>query len=263
MIVGLGTWRGTGATTTALAVASSLVSLGRRPWLVEADPAGGVLAARLPRRTVVAGRLESVAFPDTAHTTGTGTAIGIDPADRLRAAATEVAGMRIVTAPGDPFRAWACHTPRQPWAPALRDLDGPVIVDLGRLRGGAPVGDVLRQLDLLVLVTDSDAVSVTTAADWATALGRVAPLDTPLALDITRFVVVDTPDALDRVGRGDVESELGHRLVGWLPWEPEAVRALYDHVPLHDRRLRRFGYVPAAQHLADRLLRLAGDQAAA
>ena len=255
MIVGLGTWRGAGATTTALAVASSLVSLGHRPWLVEADPAGGVLAARLPRRTVVAGRLESVAFPDHSF--------GVDPAERLRAVATEVAGMRIVTAPGDPFRAWACHTPRQPWAPALRDLDGPVLVDLGRLRGGTPVGDVLRQLDLLVLVTDSDAVSVTTAADWATALGRVAPLDTPLALDITRFVVVDTPDTLDRVARADAEAELGHRLVGWLPWEPEAVRALYDHVPLHDRRLRRFGYVPAAQHLADRLLRLAGDQAAA
>ncbi|MFN8023881.1 MAG: hypothetical protein U0Q03_20280 [Acidimicrobiales bacterium] len=256
MIVGIGSWRGTGATTTALAVTSSLVTLGHHPWLVEADPAGGVLAARLPRRSVVAGRLETVAFPD-------GIGISATPADRLRAAAADVAGMRVITGPGDSFRAWACHSPRQPWAQALRDLDGPVVVDLGRLRGGGPVTEVLRQLDLLLLVTDSDAVSITTAADWATALGRVAPLDIPLALDITRFVVVDTPDALDRVGRSQAETELGTRLLGWLPWEPEAVRALYDTVPLTDRRLRRFGLVPAAQQLADRLVRLVGTEAAA
>ena len=34
---------------------------------------------------------------------------------------------------------------RVPWAPALRELDGPVLVDLGRLRGGAPVDAVLAQ----------------------------------------------------------------------------------------------------------------------
>ena len=106
MIVGVTSWRGTGATTTALGLAAAFVARGERPWLVEADPAGGVLAARLPRHTVQPGGLGRVAFPDrrsSAH-------------ERFVAAATDVAGMRVVTAAGDPFRAWACHSPRAPWA---------------------------------------------------------------------------------------------------------------------------------------------------
>lgn len=243
MIVGVGSWRGSGATTVAFALAASFAAQGRGPWLVEADPAGGVLAARLPDGAAIAGGLEHVAFPDTRT----------DPAERLAEAARDVGGIRIVGAPGDPFRAWACHAPRQPWAPAVRDLDGPVVVDLGRLRGASPVGAVLAQCDVLVLVADSDATSIVSTDDWAAALGRVAPVDSPMPLDVTRIVVVDTASAIDRVGRADADAELGDRLAGWFPWEPAAVRSLYDGVPVADRRFRRSALVQAALQLADRL----------
>ncbi|MEZ5224266.1 MAG: hypothetical protein R2743_22460 [Ilumatobacteraceae bacterium] len=243
MIVGVGSWRGSGATTVAFALAASFAAQGRHPWLIEADPAGGVLAARLPDGSVIAGALEHVAFPD-ART---------DPAARLAEAAGDLLGMRVLGAPGDPFRAWACHAPRHPWAPALRDLDGPVVVDVGRLRGASPVGAVLAQCDALVLVADSDATSIVSTDDWATALGRVAPVDSPMPLDVTRIVVVDTPHAIDRIGRADADAELGDRLAGWFPWEPGAVRSLYDGVPVTDRRFRRSAFVQAALQLADRL----------
>ena len=63
MIVGWSTWRGSGATTAALTMAMTTAMRIRHPvWLVEADPAGGVLAARLGIDTRVSG-LEHLAFP--------------------------------------------------------------------------------------------------------------------------------------------------------------------------------------------------------
>ncbi len=253
MIIGVASWRGTGATTTSVVLAASLAARSRRPWLVEADPAGGVLAARFPRGTLAVGGLELVAFPD-----GRSSVV-----ERFDSAAIEVAGVRVVTAAGDPFRAWACHAPRVPWAASLRELDGPVVVDLGRLRGSTPVQAVLGQLDALVLVADADVVSVVSTMEWASALGRVAPTDAPMPLDLTRIAIVDAPTTFDRIGRTDVDAELGDRFAGWLPWEPEAVRALMDGTRLDDRRLRRSAFVQAAHHLTDRLGESAGAEVAA
>lgn len=243
MIVGVACWRGTGATTTSVALAVALVARGRRPWLVEADPAGGVLAARFPRGAVDVGGLERIAFPD-------GKA-GV--ADRFHDAAVDVHGIRVVTAPGDPFRAWACHAPRMPWAPALRELDGPVVIDLGRLRGGTPATAVLEQCDTVLLVTDTDAVSIVATLDWADARGRISPTDDAMPVDRALVAVIDSPTAAAPIGRSDVEAELGTRLAGWLPWDVHAVRALHLGVPMDDRRLRRAAYVQVALHLADRL----------
>ncbi|CAB4585358.1 MAG: hypothetical protein F2534_17340 [Actinobacteria bacterium] len=253
MIVGVTSWRGTGATTTALGLAAAFVARGERPWLVEADPAGGVLAARLPRHTVQPGGLERVAFPDrrsSAH-------------ERFVAAATDVAGMRVVTAAGDPFRAWACHSPRAPWAPALRELDGPVVVDLGRMRGGAPHAAVLDQLDALLVLADADAVSVATTLEWAESMGRAAPVDAAMPVDLVCCCIVDAPTVLDRVGRVDVLAELGHRCAGWLPWDPAGARALHDLVPLGDRPFRRSGLAHGLAHLAADLVRRTDAEAAA
>ncbi len=243
VVIGVGTWRGTGATTTALALAAALTATGERPWLIEADPAGGVLAARLGG--VTAGALEAVAFPVAGAAR--------DAVGRFDEVAAVLGGTRLVTAPGDPFRAWACHAPRQPWAGALRRLDGPVVVDLGRLRGAAPHGPVMDQLDQLVLVCDADPVSVVATTEWATAAGRVSPLDAGLALDVVRIVVVDSPASPERVARTDVAAELGDRFAGWLPWAPDAVRHLQRGGTLNDRRLRRHAYTHAVLHVADRL----------
>ena len=253
MIIGIASWRGTGATTAAMGVAASLAARGAAPWLIEADPAGGVLAARLPRGVLTSGGLEQVAFPDSRSSA----------VERFEAAAIELAGVRIVTAAGDPFRAWACHAPRVPWAPALRELDGPVIVDLGRLRGATPVQAVLAQLDSLMLVCDADVVSVVSSLEWAEALGHAAPSDTAMPVDITRIAICDAPTTFHRIGRTDTEAELGDRFVGWLPWDTAAVRALMNGSRLDDRRLRRSSFVQAVHHLTDRIAGPALDQALA
>jgi hypothetical protein len=253
VIVGVASWRGLGATTTAVALAASWAARGRRPWLVEADPAGGVLAARFASGALVAGTLEQVAFPEARSSA----------VERFDHAAIHHAGMRIVTAPGDPFRAWACHGPRVPWAAALRELDGPVVVDLGRLRGAGPVQAVLGQLDSLLLLADADVVSVVSTMAWAEALGRSAPADPPMLVDRTRIAMVDAPTAHDRIGRTDAVVELGDRFAGRLPWEPDTVRALFAGIRLDDRRLRRSSLVPSVHHLADRLADWSGDEVAA
>jgi hypothetical protein len=247
VIVGIGSWRGTGATTTALLVAASIAAStdGDAPcWLVEADPAGGVLAARLQIPPHAAGGLERIAFP-TSRSTST--------VERFAEAAARLGGLRVVTAPGEPFRAWACHTPRLAWAPALRELDGPVIVDLGTIRGGAPHTALLGQLDLLLLTASVDPVSLVATSAWIDSLGRVSPADAGLPIDIGRVLVVDEPSSSGRLGRLTVERELGGRLAGWIPWAPAVIDAVHRGVPLTDRRLRRQPLVHAVEELAARL----------
>ena len=248
MIIGVATWRGRGATTASLCLASGLVQAGLGPWLVEADPAGGVLAARMPGVRAHAGGLERLAFP----------AVRSAQRERFDSVAVEVAGIRVIAGPGDPFRAWACHQPRVPWAAALRDLHEPVVVDLGSLRGGSPVGALLDQLDALLLVTTCDVVDIAASVDWATHLGRVAPGIEPLALDITRLVVVDSPGASERVSHARIESELGDRFAAWLPWSPKGIATLCDGTRLDDRRLRRDPIGPASRSLADGVIRRVG-----
>lgn len=243
MIVGIGSWRGLGATTTALAVAARLAARGEQPWLIEADPAGGVLMARLEPALAIGGTLESVAFPAQRSAV----------VDRFERGSLHWNGVRVVTAPGDPFRAWACHHPRLAWAPSLRDLDGPVVVDLGRLRGGGPVDAVLQQLDVLLLVSSSDVVDLVATAEWANLRGRTAASDQGLAVDITRIVVVDAPHATSPATRSMVDFELGDRLAGWLPWSPPGVDLLRRGTAPADRRMRRQPLVQAADVLVDRL----------
>ena len=64
MIIAVGSWRGTGATTAALLAGACLaVADEAGAWLVEADPAGGVLAGRMHIAAQSVGGLERVAFP--------------------------------------------------------------------------------------------------------------------------------------------------------------------------------------------------------
>jgi hypothetical protein len=244
VIVGVGAWRGVGATSTAVLIASRLVARGERPWLIEADPAGGVLAARLELADV-SGALESIAFPAQRGPS----------VDRFAQAATTWCGIRVVGAPGDPFRAWTCHQPRLAWAPTLRELDGPVIVDLGRVRGGGPIDALLQQLDVLLMISSADIVDLVSTNEWATLHGRAAATDHGLAVDIARVVVVDAPIATtgSRATRSMVDYELGDRLAGWLPWSSDALDLVRRGVVSTDRRLRRQLLIGATDHLVDRL----------
>ncbi len=301
MIIGIGTWRGSGATTTALALAGSLAQHASPGWLIEADPAGGVIGARLgldTDRWVIDG-LERLAFP-AAIDDSTMWWQTPGASARFDSVAVTHHGVRMVLAPGDPFRAWSCHRPRSNWAASLRDLDlhrsgtlahtpsgstadsttgsttgsadraasstvnrtatdgftdgsgGDVVVDLGRLRANGPIDAVLEQLDLLLVISSNDIVSLATTLEWAEARGKVSPHDAGLPADITRIVVAETPGATERVSRAGIEAELADRFAGWLPWSPSAAEALNRGTAVTNRRLRTDPFVQAVDHLAGR-----------
>jgi hypothetical protein len=248
VIVGWGSWRGSGATTGALAMAVSLAARCDEPvWLVEADPCGGVLAARLGLHEGVGG-LERLAFP-------TGGSVRPPEAATWFAGAAAVAGsLHLVPAPGDAFRAWTCHSPRADWPGALRELPGHTVIDLGRLHPGAPVGAVLARLDMLLVVVSDDVVSVAAAVEWAEARGHVAPHAAGLTHDIARLVLATVPGSPEPIGRTATDVELGDRLAGRLPWAPDTAAALHRGVDLGSRRWVRDPLLQAIGNLVDRCL---------
>ena len=64
MIIAVGSWRGTGTTTTALLLAACLALRDdSESWLIEADPAGGAIAGRMQLSAHTIGGLERVAYP--------------------------------------------------------------------------------------------------------------------------------------------------------------------------------------------------------
>jgi hypothetical protein len=250
MIVGVGSWRGTGATTTALLLAAAVVGHGRIPWLIEADPAGGVLTYRCRLDASPSSGMESLAFP----------ANQIPVAERLERAVTWFGGIRIVTAATDPYRAHGCHDPRHPWAPGLHQVDGPVIVDLGRLRAGSPVWPLLHEVDVLLLTVTREVASAVASDDWVRLLGRVSPADPGLPADVVRFVVVDAPVTGEAFSRHALQAELGDRCAAWIPWGERAVDLVQRGADLADRRLRRDPTALAVARLATDLFPDGGDR---
>ena len=229
MILAVGGWRGVGATTTALLAASCLAAADPDgAWLIEADPAGGVLAGRMqmPARTI--GGLERVAFPTER--------LGV--ADSLAAVAHSIGDLRVITAPADPFRAFACHQPRMPWAAGLAELPGSVVVDVGRLRGGTPVWPLLAQADSVLLVSSPEISAAVSAAEWLQAGGRVSPADPGLAHANARVVFVESAGSV-AFPRATLLAELGDQCAGWLPWEDATVDVAHRGATAQDRRLRR------------------------
>jgi len=243
VIVAVGSWRGFGATTAAVLLAAVLAGDDGESWLIEADPAGGVLGARIALDPDQAWGLERVAFPASRASV---------PA-AVESAAVGLGRVRLLPAPGDPFRAWACHTPRSPWVPSLPELAGDVVVDVGRLRAGSPAASILGRADVVLAVTDAETVSLVATQRWAESSGRTSPSEPALALDTVRVAVVDAPGSRERVDRVVAEAVLGDRFAGWLPWSPAAVADVLRGVPLGDRRARRDPLVRAAHELAGRL----------
>ena len=233
MIVAVGAWRGVGATTAALALAAAFAELDTDTLLVEADPAGGVLTGRMAVPPEAVGGLEAVAFP----------ALGAAPT--LDDVAFPSCGVHIVTAPADPFRADACHRPREPWVARLAPRPGTSVVDVGRLRGGTPARPVLDRADVLVVVLTPEVGGAVGTVEWVRAAGRVSPVDAELVGTEVRMLVVDAPCGV-AFPRNTVESELGDLLVGWLPWDPAAVDLLQRGASFLDRRLRRTAFAAAA-----------------
>jgi len=239
VIIAVGSWRGTGTTTTALLIAACLAMRDdSESWLIEADPAGGALAGRMQISAPTIGGLERVAFPTER----------VAPIDAFESVAHKLAGLRIVTAPSDPFRAHACHQPRLPWIASLRELSRDVVVDVGRVRSGTPVWPILAAADVVLLATSPEISAAVSTSEWMQANGRVSPADPGLASGKTRLVFVDSPGGV-AFPRAMLSSELAAQFAAWLPWEPAAVDLIYRGAMPDDRRLRRSALMSAVNQM--------------
>ena len=239
MIVVVGSWRGTGATTTALLAATCLAAADDDGgWLIEADPAGGVIAGRLrlPQHSI--GGLERVAFPPER----------IAVSDAFEGVAHMVGELRVVSAPADPFRAFACHQPRMPWASSLGDLRGSVVIDVGTLRAGTPVWPLLAMADVVLLVASAEISAAVAAAEWVQAAGRVSPADPGLLEPKARIVFVESPGGV-AFSRATLQAELREECAGWLPWEPATVDLVHRGATADNRRLRRSALMAAVSQM--------------
>lgn len=241
MIIAVTSWRGVGTTTTALVLAAAL-AVTDETWLVEADPAGGVLSGRLHVAAKELGALERLSFP-----TGS-TVPSVDELAHHRGA------LHVLTAPVDPFRASACHTPRMPWSSSLRELGRDVVLDVGRMRQGTPAWSLLTLADVVVSVLSPEVGAAVASAEWLRAAGRVSSSDPGLDVDDVRMAAVASPGgvAFDRTALAD---EFGERWGAWLPWEPAVVDLVERGAGLDDRRLRRSALVAACTELAESLAR--------
>ena len=234
MIIAVTSWRGVGATTVAL-LAAACIAEHDDAWIVEADPAGGTLSGRMTFAPHEVGGLERVAFPAEPTT----------PAESLRAVAHHRGRLHVVTAPADPFRGHACHAPRVPWVPALHDLPGSVVVDIGRVRAGTPARPILAMADVVLLVTSPEVSAAVSTAEWVQAAGRVSAADSSLDDADVRVVVVDAPAGLG-FARSTLRTEHWN---AWLPWDPAAVDLVHRGADVDDRRLRRSPLIDAVRDL--------------
>lgn len=238
MIVTVGSWRGTGATTVGLLSALSAASTGPA-WFIEADPAGGTLAGRMVLDGGVVGGLERVAF-------GPGASSALETFEPV---ALRMGELRVVTAPADPFRAHSCHTPRVQWAQLLDELPGVVVVDVGRLRAGSPALALVRRSARVLLVTVPEVSALVASAEWLASAGRVSPGDAEVSEPDLRMVVVDAPGGVG-FSRPTLERELAEHWGGWVPWEPGTVDLVHRGAGPDDRRLRRSPLMAAVAPLA-------------
>jgi MinD-like ATPase involved in chromosome partitioning or flagellar assembly len=202
-----------GTTTLALATALELSSRGCEVLLVEADPAGGVLAAELG----LSGAPSTVEF-------------STDPRMRdpnvFAAEAVHLLGdrLRLLTAPcsgRQSLAAWTAGAPR--FVELAASLPGHVLIDLGRgMPAGAPAA--LEQL------ADRSVFAVRPRLpELAALIAGLREHDGDPSLRL--ICVVDQPGS--RVGQREVREVLApYATVMEIPWEPVAalqVHALGGH----------------------------------
>lgn len=215
---------GPGGTTFALGLAAAAAEHGDA-WLVEADPAGGVLVGRCERLSGERS-LVDVAFPGP-HASGT-------TLELVSAAAQPLGHTRVVIAPEAPAQAYECVArPRHRWPAHLRTLPGRVVVDCGRLFPGSPSLDLVRQADAVVVVTPPEGGDVYRFVQWASEGQRV--VESPL-------LVTSGPG---RFAPRDVAREVGDAYLGALPHAPREVDLLERGASTTHRQLYRSELVRA------------------
>jgi hypothetical protein len=219
-----------GVTTTALALAGAWPE-GRRCLVVEADPFGGVVAARFGLRDTPG--LASLAAMSRR---------GID-ADAVWGHAQRLpGGVPVLVGPPSADQA---HAVLRDLVPALADwsagrMEVDVIADCGRLAAASPTLGALQQANAVLVLVRPTPDQLRPAAHRVTTLGVSAARPRLL-------LVGDSP-----YGVAEVASTLSVEVAGVLAWDPRAAGALSGGGG--DPNLRRSPLVRSAASLAERLV---------
>ncbi|HAP75806.1 MAG TPA: hypothetical protein DCR14_06950, partial [Acidimicrobiaceae bacterium] len=107
--------------------------------------------------------------------------------------------------------------PRLPWVPSLRELDAPVVIDVGRLRAGTAAWGVLAHADHVLVCTSPEVAAAVSTAEWLRAGGRMSAADPGLADGIARMVVVESAGGI-AFSKNTLQADLDTLFAAWLPW---------------------------------------------
>jgi hypothetical protein len=232
-VVAFGSIRSCGVTTLALSLAATWPT-GRRALLVEADPAGGTLAAGSGWPTEPS--LESLA---AAARRGGEAALVWEHCHELPGGAAVLAGPSSTDHTRSALRMAGGLLGR------LVELDADVLVDCGRLDPGSAALGLWEQAERVVLAVRPRLADLHALAAWLDAHPAGGH----------RVGLVTVGDGL--YPDGEIAGALGVEVLARLPWDPDAATALVS-VPASSRELRLAPLVRTARTLADRLATEAG-----
>jgi hypothetical protein len=226
-LVAVGSVRSCGVTTLALGLTATWPT-GRRVLLVEADPAGGTLAAASgwpPEPSLV-----SLA---AAARRGGDPALVWEHCHQLPGAVSVLAGPPL----GEQARSTLALL--APLLGQLGELDADVVVDCGRLDPGSTSLVLWERADRALLAVRPRLADLQALASWLESRSH------------DRGVGVVT------VGDGlypdfEIGEALGAEVLARLPWDPDAAEALVS-VPASARHVRLAPLVRAVRTLADQL----------
>ena len=226
-VVTFGSVRSCGVTTLSLALGATWPSE-RRVLLVEADPAGGTLAAA--SGWPVEPSLVSLAASARR---------GGDPSMVWEHCHHLPGDAAVLAAPALGEQARSALGMLGPLLGRLAELDGDVLVDCGRLDPGSPGVTLWERTARRLLVVRPRLADLQALASWS----ENRALDGRVGL-----VTVGEgpyPDA-------EVTEALGLEVLARMPWDPDGAEALLS-VPASDRQVRLAPIARAARTLADRL----------
>jgi MinD-like ATPase involved in chromosome partitioning or flagellar assembly len=227
-VVAVASVRSCGATTMAAGLAMVWSDQVRRV-LVEADPAGGTLAATgglAAEPGLVSLAAAARRQPDPA--------LVFDHAQALPDATP------VVAAPAAGEQACSALGMLGPLLRRLGELEGLVLVDCGRLDHTGAAGQVFDAADLAVLACRPQLADLNALAAF------VQPDESARRRPV---VVLVGPGPYPP---GEISDTLGLEVAGCLPWDPDAAAGLATSAP-SSRRLTRSALVRALRSLADNL----------
>jgi hypothetical protein len=222
-----GSVRPCGVTTLGLSLAAAWPTE-RRVLVVEADPAGGTLAAASgwPAEPSL------VSLAAAARRSGD-PALVWEHCHQLPGGGAVLAGPALGEQAGNAVRMLDSLLGR------LGELDGDVLVDCGRLDPGSPALDLWARAARPVLVCRPRLADLQALASWLEGC--------QLQSKVKVVLVGDGPyhDA-------EITEALGLEVLSRLPWDSDAAEALVS-IPASDRQLRMSPLVRSARTLSDQL----------